>query len=769
MEPRKDFGEHIPGARKRDYETTLTVLEDLATMSRADVKYPDDVVISKLTEIRRDHIWGSLNSRLTELYDQEASPALALAWRVLYRSVAASAASTDLKPQGATTAVSVRNAYVFGLLYEMVLTRVASEMEQISLDATWPTITQTTCLGGSELARLRAIYEGPTDWPPLAAPNTYTAWSSVRDAIAAITGRSENEGLSLRDTVESWLDGESIKGEVLLGLVRAKGHPLDRRLFMAKSDVLNECAPAYETHVHRLVDNFPVASFCVDSTSTIHNWLECYVMTALAGGYYHARFPQKASFTGRGEDPIAVGDKLAQEVYARIALDPDFNPFAPPRSKQTSTTKTATIVVERGDLEPFESIIQKKVMPPARFEHLQREVTGDSTSPRVGDVSEAELCNLVPFRGIQYGNWATQAERQEMLNLAYDAMSDLALALGVSTRYLALPLTLDSGVLHLGLALGARGRGGNAHAHYEPAQHVINLTKTKGGGALAHEWMHAYDHKVASDLHLGCNSASEIAGNPVYEFMETLRQAVPEGHDQALASAVTHRRDVMLLTLLPPDTEMALVRESGGSRTWQAVGDAMSETIAKWASDPRPVMTYACTGSRIDYEVVTANMESGLVEHGVPAPTAHTVAALWSSRTSGTTWIKLHRALSRDPTLRRGQSEYLAQAQLLNGAKTTGYWTTPTELFARAGSAVVFDRLGGLHGIANGFLAESSNPKRFDPARHKGNPNPAGVEREVFAKAFSKTLLLQMQAEDEYAQDPQQEVVVGLKRQMRLF
>jgi len=161
-------------------------------------------------------------------------------------------------------------------------------------------------------------------------------------------------------------------------------------------------------------------------------------------------------------------------------------------------------------------------------------------------------------------------------------------------------------------------------------------------------------------------------------------------------------------------------------------------------------------------------MEGGLVEHGVPEATARALATLWSNSASGNTWIKLDRALRRDPTLDRRQSGYLAQAQLLNGNKTNGYWTNPTELLARAGSAIIFDRLRDEHGIANGFLAESSNPDQFDPKRHKANPNPAGTERKVFRAGFVDTLIVNMKAEDELLQD-RQEVVVGSRRQTRLF
>ncbi|EIP3423860.1 hypothetical protein LSE82_002561, partial [Salmonella enterica] len=58
----------------------------------------------------------------------------------------------------------------------------------------------------------------------------------------------------------------------------------------------------------------------------------------------------------------------------------------------------------------------------------------------------------------------------------------------------------------LGLAFGARGKGGKnaVVAHYEPDQVAINLTKGNGAGSLAHEWFHALDnyfgqHDIAKD------------------------------------------------------------------------------------------------------------------------------------------------------------------------------------------------------------------------------------------------------------------------------
>lgn len=105
------------------------------------------------------------------------------------------------------------------------------------------------------------------------------------------------------------------------------------------------------------------------------------------------------------------------------------------------------------------------------------------------DVSADEFRATFGFRGVEFGNWANQQERQIALNNAYDALMDLSEATGKSPRAISL-----NG--ELGIAFGARGSG-RAMAHYEPDKIVINLTKTMGAGTLAHEWWHAMDNYFA--------------------------------------------------------------------------------------------------------------------------------------------------------------------------------------------------------------------------------------------------------------------------------
>lgn len=110
---------------------------------------------------------------------------------------------------------------------------------------------------------------------------------------------------------------------------------------------------------------------------------------------------------------------------------------------------------------------------------------------REGDVRGEDFMREFGFRGVEFGNWNNQDERQQLMNEAYDGLLDLAEVMAVPPR--ALGLNGD-----LALAFGARGQGlSGARAHYEPGKAVMNLTKMNGAGALAHEWFHALDHYFA--------------------------------------------------------------------------------------------------------------------------------------------------------------------------------------------------------------------------------------------------------------------------------
>jgi hypothetical protein len=105
------------------------------------------------------------------------------------------------------------------------------------------------------------------------------------------------------------------------------------------------------------------------------------------------------------------------------------------------------------------------------------------------NITPEELKDTFGFRGVNFGNWVNQKERQDFINYTYDSLFDLAELLNLPPK----ALSLEG---QLGIAFGAQGRGGKGAGagHYIPAYKEINLTKENGAGTLAHEWFHALDN-----------------------------------------------------------------------------------------------------------------------------------------------------------------------------------------------------------------------------------------------------------------------------------
>lgn len=116
------------------------------------------------------------------------------------------------------------------------------------------------------------------------------------------------------------------------------------------------------------------------------------------------------------------------------------------------------------------------------------------------DVSGQDYLDVFGFLGGEFGNWMNEKDRRASMNYGFDALKDLADAMGIADGDISL-----SG--NLSIAFGARGQGlSGAAAHYERERHVINLTKMNGAGSLAHEWFHAMDDFIGG---YGSNMATD--------------------------------------------------------------------------------------------------------------------------------------------------------------------------------------------------------------------------------------------------------------------
>lgn len=138
------------------------------------------------------------------------------------------------------------------------------------------------------------------------------------------------------------------------------------------------------------------------------------------------------------------------------------------------------------------------------------------------DVSFADINRVFGFRTVTVGKWVSRDEQQLAANLFFDAFCDLMLILSVPEQVISL-----NGQLSLSF-----GSGGRKHtsAHYEAHTRTLALAKNAGGGALAHEWFHAFDHYICPRVFAQASrtdfaSASWLEKTPLLDHPLNLRLA----------------------------------------------------------------------------------------------------------------------------------------------------------------------------------------------------------------------------------------------------
>lgn len=332
-------------------------------------------------------------------------------------------------------------------------------------------------------------------------------------------------------------------------------------------------------------------------------------------------------------------------------------------------------------------------------------VVRNGTDVREGkDVTADQLRDEFGFRGVQWGNYVTQDERQDLLNLGFDALHDLAGVLNISPKAVSLDGTL-------GAAFGARGRGGRAAAHYEPDQVVFNMTKKSGAGALAHEWAHALDHYLGE-----LNTAAPYGGAPkgmsgwynikVDERSYAYRQL--NGRNENLSPRL-RRAASDLMQALHYQRESAEAATAADKTALEADKDLRK----RWGEIIERAKAKIRTGTATSAD--RENLKRG--NHNMP---------LFEQRIADREAAQITRGLK--------ETSYYKEAQKLSGSGE--YWIRPTEMFARALESYVFDKLAE-KGVTSQYLVQGVEDSRFT-ADFKGNPFPAGDERKAINAAFDK-------------------------------
>ncbi|MEK4297479.1 LPD1 domain-containing protein [Paenibacillus sp. FSL R5-0914] len=291
-----------------------------------------------------------------------------------------------------------------------------------------------------------------------------------------------------------------------------------------------------------------------------------------------------------------------------------------------------------------------------------------------------DLIEEYAFRGIQFGNWMEDAAGRYHVLSSGNAWADLAAILQIPRKSISL-------YGKLGLAFGARGSG-NASAHFEPKENLMNLTKFRGGGSQCHEWAHALDFNLYSYSHDYMNGKQmALSGNQPGKFL-------PDNISYAFANLMTTMKEGKGLMRFEVPNPLPVNK----TNYVQGIKDYLvrnSYDINKTMLDLNSSSRYRIHSK--DWKEIGIMYCNMLIQEGREVPTEYFIPTNYSSF-------------------------------YLDACERGAYWKRDHELFARAFESWIEDELEE-RGISNSYLVTGT---RF------GGPYPMNDERKSINDAFRK-------------------------------
>lgn len=169
------------------------------------------------------------------------------------------------------------------------------------------------------------------------------------------------------------------------------------------------------------------------------------------------------------------------------------------------------------------------------------------------DINPQFIKEKFGFKEVEFGQSLKDEEAKEHIRHFLGGMADLG-------DILDLDIDKLNKLGGLSIAFASRG-GGKATAHYEGLRKVINITKTSGGGALAHEYMHYIDNiipKINRDNYNYEDFASDyskskygnrywkISKDAVSEAFEHIFDYIEKKYDYSEGRFVQHPQDAII-------------------------------------------------------------------------------------------------------------------------------------------------------------------------------------------------------------------------------
>ena len=350
------------------------------------------------------------------------------------------------------------------------------------------------------------------------------------------------------------------------------------------------------------------------------------------------------------------------------------------------------------------------------------------------DVSGQDILDTFGFRGGEFGNWTNEKDRQQSLNQTFDALHDMADVLQIPPK----AVSLDG---QLGIAFGARG-GGKAAAHYESGSVVINLTRTRGSGALAHEWGHALDDYFGRQASGGRPAQWVSHGNKggtlrpeVAEAWNGVMKAIGEKPMTKEEMAAPEIKDVARGKMAINSVAQQFVSSAKGQPHEQVVSDMMAMLRGE---KPREK-----NGDKLDPAFIIKGLQAFGKQPGMTGLSKMSADSL-AQNVRFTDWHQ-----NRLDRINRGEIQLMGDSDMKKRSTEEGeYWVRPHEMFARSFESYVGQKLED-RGESSPYLVQGVPTKKnslsggvpggdrpADPDSW-GNLYPLGEEREKIHGAMA--------------------------------
>lgn len=408
-------------------------------------------------------------------------------------------------------------------------------------------------------------------------------------------------------------------------------------------------------------------------------------------------------------------------------------------------------------------------LTPPMLENIER-IGGDDV--RHGrNVTGDDFIRDFGFKGGEFGNWLSEKDRQASLNAAYDAFHDLAKALNISDKDISFNGELS-------IAFGSRGRGGkgSALAHYEPFYKVINLTKMKGAGSLAHEWIHALDDAIGRQIGVPDTKAgtmvspyAKVASMPAgsrnvmsakdtdVEVPEGMKKLVHVLHYNPLTKEefLKQNKDAIAQKLRRIDSYIGGIVQQNPLQMTDEEINRSQDLLDKLEAEASKSTQYSYYQFADD-----GKMKSDKTMTPAYEALAKYAKSIGHPELMKPEWVRWYNMCRSDlATLndssdfvkncdgenwraitpkKEVESRFYSDAKTIDGQSSKTYWSTPYEMLARAGAVYILDKLKSA-GVRNDYLTGHAEYNGW-LGMLRLSSYPVGSERERIDKAFDTAI-----------------------------